>query len=285
MKRVSIGFRSDILIFNLLMIFYLCVFTLVFSISYNVEFSSYLLLSALIVNMVLSYNLGLIPGLIASLIIIFGYGSYILYSILILGTITEFKLEYSIWFFAIPIGAYLSGRLGREVETLLQSLDKYKVADKLILLDELTGFLNAQGFFQRLEEEIGRSNRFKEPLSILYVNISDVNELRSVYGEDGYRNILSIIAQGITGNTRIVDIKGLIDNGTIGIILPGTNLDSAKAVKEKLHKLLDKVVIEVRGRKRPVSLRLKIGEAECQTGDDALILWERAKEASRYDVG
>jgi diguanylate cyclase (GGDEF)-like protein len=155
----------------------------------------------------------------------------------------------------------------------------------LILLDELTGFLNTQGFFQRLEEEVGRANRFKEMLSVLYVNISDMGELKSVYGEEGYREILKTIAQTILANTRVVDIKGLIDEGTIGIILPGVNLDSARVVKEKLHNLLDKVIIEVKGRKRPITIRLRIGEAEYQQGEDALLLWERAKDTSRYDVG
>lgn len=285
MKRLGLDFRLDVLLFDLIMLFWLCIFILVFGTSQNINFINYILSASLVINMVLAYNLGLISGLIASIIIIFGYGSYILYSILVLGTITEFRIEYVIWFFAIPFGSYLSGRLSREAEGLLESLSKYRVVDKLITLDELTGFLNTQGFFQRLEEEIGRSSRFKEVLSVLYINISDAYELKSVYGEDGYREILKIIAQSITGNTRVVDVKGLIDEGTLGIILPGTGIDSARVVKEKLHRLLDKIVLEVKGKKRSISLRLKIGEAEYQSGDDALILWERARDVSRYDVG
>lgn len=132
----------------------------------------------------------------------------------------------------MPFGAYLSGRLEREISSLLGSLEKYRIADRLILLDELTGFLNTQGFFQRLEEEIGRASRFKETLSVLYINVSDMSELKSVYSEEGYKEILKTIAQTILTNTRVVDIKGLIDEGTIGIILPGINLESAKIVKE-----------------------------------------------------
>lgn len=285
MKNTSINLRLDIVIFDLLMIFWLCIFILVFGTSQNVNFINYVLAGALVVNMVIGYNLSLIPGLITSLIIIFAYGSYLLYSVLVLGTITEFRIEYVLWLFAMPFGAYLSGRLEREVSNLLSNIEKYRIADRLILLDELTGFLNTQGFFQRLEEEVGRANRFKEKLSVLYVNVSDASELRGVYGEDGYREIIKTIAQTIMTNTRVVDIKGLIDEATIGIILPGINLDSAKIVKEKLHNLLDRIVVEVKGRKRPISIRLKVGEAEYQQGEDALVLWERAKDTSRYDVG
>jgi len=285
MRNTILNSRIDILIFDLLMIFWLCIFILVFGTTQNVAFINYILSAALVINMVIAYNLGLITGLITSLIIIFGYGSYLLYSVLVLGTITEFRIEYVLWLFAMPFGAYLSGRLEREISSLLGSLEKYRIADRLILLDELTGFLNTQGFFQRLEEEIGRASRFKETLSVLYINVSDMSELKSVYSEEGYKEILKTIAQTILTNTRVVDIKGLIDEGTIGIILPGINLESAKIVKEKLHNLLDRVVIEVRGRKRPISIRLRIGEAEYQQGEDALVLWERAKDTSRYDVG
>ncbi len=283
--KTSINLRLDVVIFDLLMIFWLCIFILVFGTSQNVNFINYILAGALVINMVIGYNLGLIPGLITSLIIIFVYGSYLLYSVLVLGTITEFRIEYVLWLFAMPFGAYLSGRLEREVSNLLSNIEKYRIAERLILLDELTGFLNTQGFFQRLEEEVGRANRFKEKLSVLYVNVSDASELRGVYGEDGYREIVKTIAQTIMTNTRVVDIKGLIDEATIGIILPGINLDSAKIVKEKLHNLLDRIVVEVKGRKRSISIRLKVGEAEYQQGEDALVLWERAKDTSRYDVG
>lgn len=283
MKRKTENIK-DVLLFNILMIFWLIVLIFIFSTTPNTKFSNYILSSLLILNMILAYNLGLIEGLIASLIIIFIYGSYLLYSILVLGTITKLELEYVLWLFLFPIGTFLSGSLEYEFKKLKELLKKMEEKEKLILLDEITGFLNETGFFQRLEEETSRANRIREKLSVLCLKIADSKELKNIYGTQGYEEILKKISEEIIKNTRTIDIKGVIDEETIGIILPNTDLNSAKIVKEKLHKVLDRIIVEIKGKKRSLSLRINIGEAEYTPGEDFLSLWERAKENSRYDV-
>lgn len=276
--------KKDILIFNLFMIFWLIFLIFIFSTSFNVNFENFILTSLLIINLIFSYNMGLIEGLIFSLIVVLGYGTYLLYNILVTASLVEFEFKYAFWLFVFPIGAYLVGILEREFRTLKEEIEKSKEKEKLILLDEITGFLNINGFFQRLDEEVSRSNRILEPLSILYVNISDAKELKNIYGKEGYEKILEKVSEEINKNTRIIDVKGIIDEYTIGIILPNTDLNSAKLVKEKLHKILDRIVVEINGKKRAISLKIKIGEAQYNFGEDYLLFWEKAKENSRYDV-
>lgn len=276
--------KKDVLIFNLFMIFWLIFLIFIFSTSFNVNFENFILTSLLIINLIFSYNMGLIEGLIFSLIVVLGYGTYLLYNILVTASLVEFEFKYAFWLFVFPIGAYLVGILEREFRTLKEEIEKSKEKEKLILLDEITGFLNLNGFFQRLDEEVSRSNRILEPLSILYVNISDAKELKNIYGKEGYEKILEKVSEEINKNTRIIDVKGIIDEYTIGIILPNTDLNSAKLVKEKLHKILDRIVVEINGKKRSISLKIKIGEAQYNFGEDYLLFWEKAKENSRYDV-
>lgn len=275
---------KDVLFFNLLMVFWMLTLTFIFSTASNTNFLNYILTSLLILNMILTYNLGLIAGLITSMVIIFAYGSYILYSILVLGTITKFEVEYAIWLFLFPIGAFIVGNFEYEFRKLKEEIRRIKEKENLILLDEITGFLNINGFFQRLEEEISRANRTKEKVSVLCLKLADIKELRNIYGEKGFEEILKTISNEIVKNTRVIDVKGVIDDDTIGIILPNTDLNSAKIVKEKLHKVLDRIIVEINGKKRPISLRINIGEAEYNFTEDFLSLWERAKENTRYDV-
>lgn len=278
------NFMKDNLIFSLLLIFWLLILIVIFSTSYNVNFINYLLFSALILNMLIAYNLRIVAGLITSLFLVFGYGSYLLYSIIVLNTISEFKLEYAFWLVSFPVGAFLSGSLEREFRVLKERLREFEEREKLVLLDDVTGFYNPFGFFQRLEEEIKRAQRYKETFSILYINIVDWKELKNIYGEDGYKSILRVIANEILKNTRTTDIKGRIEDGVLGIILPDADINSVKIVKEKLHRALDKIIVEIGGKRRVISLKIKIGEAEFQEGEDTLIIWERAKDSSKYDV-
>lgn len=283
MKRKLENIR-DVLFFNLLMLFWLLTLTFIFSTTSNINFINYILTSLLILNMILAYNLGLIPGLITSMIIIFIYGSYILYSILVIGSITKFDLEYALWLFLFPIGTFIVGNFEYEFRKLKEEIKKIREKENLILLDEITGFLNINGFFHRLEEEISRANRTKEKVSVLCLKLADIRELKNIYGKGGFEEILRTISDEITKNTRVIDVKGVIDEDTIGIILPNTDLNSAKIVKEKLHKVLDRIIVEINGKKRAISLRINIGEAEYNFAEDFLSLWERAKENTRYDV-
>ncbi|MCS7202021.1 MAG: GGDEF domain-containing protein [Dictyoglomus sp.] len=275
---------KDVVIFNLFMIFWFVILVFLFSWSFNVDFESFILMSFLVISLIIAYNLGLIEGLIFSLFVILGYGTYIIYNILVTASITDFELKYALWLLVFPIGTYLVGSLRREFDKLKECIEKSKEKEKLILLDEITGFLNASGFFQRLEEEVSRANRILEPLSILYIDISDYKELKNIYGKEGYERILERIAEEINKNTRVIDVKGIIDEFSLGIILPNTDLNSAKIVKEKLHKFLDRISVDFDGKRKIISLKIKIGETQYNLGEDYLIFWERAKENSKYDL-
>jgi len=282
--REKFDVNKDVILFDLLMIFWLLVLIFVFITTPNISFFNYIMTSALILNMILAYNLGLISGLIFSLIIIFIYGSYILYSILVLGKITKFEIDYIFWLFVFPVGAFISGTLQSEFKKLKEETEKSKEKEKFIFLDEITGFLNAQGLFQRLEEEVSRANRTKEKLSVLCLRLADAKDLYRIYGKSGFEKILSTISNEIMKNTRMIDVKGILDEETIGIILPNTDLESAKIVREKLHKVLDRIIVEINGRKRAISLKINIGISEYNFGEDYLAVWQRAREDSRYDV-
>ncbi len=282
--RIKVSNIRDILIFNLFMIFWVILLIFLFSTSFNVNFENFILISLLIINMLVAYNIGLIEGLIFSVFMILGYGTYILYNILVTASIVDFELKYAFWFFVFPIGAYLVGSLEREYGRLKEQVEKIREKEKLILLDEITGFLNINGFFHRLKEEVTRANRTNLSLSVLYVFISDARELKNIYGREGYEKILEKISEEINKNTREIDIKGIIDESTIGIILTNTDLDSANIVREKLHKFLDRILVEIDGKRRPISLKVRIGVAQYNTGEDFILLWERAKENSSYDV-
>ncbi|MEN2984570.1 MAG: diguanylate cyclase [Dictyoglomaceae bacterium] len=275
---------KDVIIFNLFIIFWFVILVFLFSWSFNVDFESFILTSFLVISLIIAYNLGLIEGLIFSLFVILGYGTYIIYNILVTASITDFELKYALWLLVFPIGTYLVGSLRREFDKLKECIEKSKEKEKLILLDEITGFLNASGFFQRLEEEVSRANRILEPLSILYIDISDYKELKNIYGREGYERILERIAEEINKNTRVIDVKGIIDEFSLGIILPNTDLNSAKIVREKLHKFLDRISVDFDGKRKIISLKIKIGETQYNVGEDYLIFWERAKENSKYDL-
>jgi diguanylate cyclase (GGDEF)-like protein len=278
--------RQDIIYFDLIMIFWMAVLVAIFSSSYNINIIQFALSGLLVLAIVAGYNLGLLWGLIFALFLVFGYGSYLLYGVVVTGEISELRVDLIIWLFMIPVGAYLAGQLSHYVAMLVWQQEACKVMEDLVTLDDVTGFLNGRGFFRELEIEVDRARRFDLPLSVLVIRIANMTEMRSVYGVSGIRSIIKAMSEQIDQIVRSVDKKGLIDIDTIALILPETPGDGAKVVAEKIQRAVERVKVDFERGRRVIKLRIAVGTAEFSPEtDDAYVLYDRARDEANKDMG
>lgn len=278
--------RQDIIYFDLIMVFWMAVLVVIFSSSYNINIIQFALSGLLVLAIVAGYNLGLLWGLIFALFLVFGYGSYLLYGVVVTGEISELRVDLIIWLFMIPVGAYLAGQLSHYVAMLVWQQEACKLMEDLVTLDDVTGFLNGRGFFRELEIEVDRARRFDLPLSVLVIKIANLAEMRSVYGVSGIRSIIKAVSEQVDQIIRSVDKKGLIDTDTIALILPETPGDGAKVVAEKIHRAVDRVKVDFERGRRVIKLRIAVGTAEFSPGtDDAYVLYDRARDEANKDMG
>ncbi|MGR9107448.1 MAG: exopolysaccharide biosynthesis polyprenyl glycosylphosphotransferase [Gammaproteobacteria bacterium] len=82
------------------------------------------------------------------------------------------------------------------------------------------------GFFNQLRSEMLRAQRSGSPLSVLILAIEDEPEDKP----DRLDNVFDFVRR----NTRDTDFIGLIDNNTIGVILPYTNQTGCHQIAKKL---------------------------------------------------
>ncbi len=278
--------RQDIIYFDFIMVFWMAVLVVIFSSSYNINIIQFVLSGILVMAIIVGYNLGLLGGLIFALFLVFGYGIYLLYGVVVSGEISELRVDLIIWLFMIPVGAYLAGQLSHYVAMLVWQQEACKVMEDLITLDDVTGFLNGRGFFRELEIEVDRARRFDLPLSVLVIKIANLAEMRSVYGVSGIRSIIKAVSEQIDQIIRSVDKKGLIDTDTIALILPETPGDGAKVVAEKIHRAVDRVKVDFERGRRVIKLRIAVGTAEFSPDtDDAYVLYDRARDEANKDMG
>ncbi len=278
--------RQDIIYFDLIMVFWMAVLVVIFCSSYNINIIQFALSGLLLLAMIVGYNLGLLGGLIFALFLIFGYGSYLLYGVVVSGEISELRVDLIIWLFTIPVGAYLAGQLSHYIATLVWQQEARKAIEDLITLDDVTGFLNNRGFFRELEIEVERARRFNLPLSVLVIRIANMAEMRSVYGVSGIRSIIKAVSEQIDQIIRSVDKKGLIDTDTIALILPQTPGDGAKVVAEKIHRAVERVKVDFERGRKVIKLRIAVGTAEFSPdADDAYVLYDRARDEADKDMG
>ena len=273
--------------FNLLMLFLLICLSFVLAVSQNTLYLHYVLFGGMVICMTWSFNLGLLQGLSIAMIVVFAFGSWLMYSILVTDAITGLRADYLIWMLLIPIGTFITGIISREYSALQKRIVELSIFEKGYWIDLVTGFLNGRGFLQRLEEEVSEAKRYKRSLSLIYMKIANTYEIVSLYGEEETKKILNEIANIISQETRTADTKGFLEGHIFVIQLAETNIDGAETVRKKLSNKLSKIVLTIDGVKKVIIVKSSFGMAEYSTEKhvSSLDLLEQAKEDSNYDMG
>lgn len=104
----------------------------------------------------------------------------------------------------------------------------------LAITDPLTGLLNRRYLYERLEEEISRSFRYKRPLSILMVDIDGFKGYNDKLGHSMGDHALKLIGETTLNALRTVDIIARYGGDEFVVILPETEKSVAKSIAERL---------------------------------------------------
>ncbi|MBU1169329.1 MAG: GGDEF domain-containing protein [Proteobacteria bacterium] len=127
----------------------------------------------------------------------------------------------------------------RDLETYAESLE-HIVAERtreLSLLarkDGLTNLYNQRSFHEELRREISRSQRSKEPLSLLYMDLDNFKVVNDTKGHLKGDEILVHTAQIILQVVREEDVAARYGGDEFAVILPHTSQENAVTVARRL---------------------------------------------------
>ena len=118
----------------------------------------------------------------------------------------------------------------------LQTLRQLRMIKRLGVIDPLTDISNRRGFNERLEIEWAHAIRDKSTLSILMIDIDHFKRYNDTYGHPQGDVLLQTIA-GIFRQTlvRSTDYAARWGGEEFAILLPGTNLDGALKIAERIR--------------------------------------------------
>ncbi len=105
-------------------------------------------------------------------------------------------------------------------------------------VDFLTGVMNSRAFSEMAKTEIDRTNRFKRPLTIAYVDIDNFKEINDTFGHNMGDKLLQSMARTIKENIRKIDTIARLGGDEFAILFPETNEGNAKAAVSKVQKHL-----------------------------------------------
>jgi diguanylate cyclase (GGDEF)-like protein len=130
------------------------------------------------------------------------------------------------------------------------------VVSKVSNIDTLTKLYSRRYIMNKLAEEVERSQRYKESLSVAMLDIDDFKRVNDKNGHDVGDDVLKSIAEIVMDNVRSIDSVGRYGGEEFLIIFPHTPLEHALKSCERIRKKVEMARII------PSNLTVSIGLAQ-----------------------
>jgi diguanylate cyclase (GGDEF)-like protein len=119
-----------------------------------------------------------------------------------------------------------------DAQDLRDELHKVRL---LSLTDEFTGLANRRAFMRRLQDEIGRAQRYGSSLVLALLDLDEFKAINDVYGHTAGDEVLRSYAQHVLSILRHHDMVARYGGEEFAVLLPNTDRDGAVAAISKVR--------------------------------------------------
>jgi len=134
--------------------------------------------------------------------------------------------------------------------------------------DDKTGLWNYRFFAECARRELGRAHRTGSPVALLVVDMDLLRDVNNTYGHQNGDRALIHVAQVLSRRARRYDLVCRFGGEEFLVLLPGTTLDAAVDVAERLRQEVRSTPLVLGG--HPVTVSVSIGVAELDLDDGDL---------------
>ncbi len=134
-------------------------------------------------------------------------------------------------------------RLQRAERILKKTILKLKTTNKILkknsITDDLTGIHNRRYVIEQLKLKIYKFNRYKQPLSLVLVDIDNFKNINDTFGHDAGDSVLRKISNYVKESIRMSDVFGRFGGDEFLIIF--SNTSKSEAVQK-----FNKIILEIK---------------------------------------
>lgn len=166
------------------------------------------------------------------------------------------------------------------------SIEKLKDA---AIIDPLTGCYNRRELENQLQKNVAHAARHNNDLSVFMFDLDHFKDINDRYGHPAGDTVLKEVAATVDGNIRQEDILARYGGEEFIAILPGTDLQKAKELAERLRERISR--LEIKSQDQNISVTASFGVAQMppdSTMDrvisDADVMLYKAKKNGRNTV-
>jgi len=116
----------------------------------------------------------------------------------------------------------------------LENAGLFSELQRSAITDSLTGVYNTRFFHEVLGRETARADRYSTPLSLLMIDIDTFKLVNDTFGHVVGNKVLTQIAKSLEHTVRNTDFVFRCGGDEFGVVLPGTDLEGAMRVAEKI---------------------------------------------------
>ena len=149
----------------------------------------------------------------------------------------------------------------------LENARLHRMVERQALVDGLTGLANRRQADEALASEIARTERLGGPVGLILADVDDFKAVNDRFGHPTGDVVLRDLAEMLRENVREIDTAARWGGEEFAVILPGTDLEGAAQVAERIRAALaEREILSVDG----VALRVtaSFGVATLERHDD-----------------
>ncbi len=102
-------------------------------------------------------------------------------------------------------------------------------------VDPLTGLLNRRGFEERARVQLAHLHRDPQPFSLVTFDVDHFKRINDEWGHEVGDRVLRHIARGLRAHAREVDLLARFGGEEFVALLPGADVDGARAFAERVR--------------------------------------------------
>jgi two-component system cell cycle response regulator len=147
--------------------------------------------------------------------------------------------------------------------------------------DPLTGLTNARGLDERLEAEIARLRRYRQPLSLLLLDLDGLKTINDRHGHRAGDEAIRSLADVIRSQLRDTDLGARWGGDEFAVLAPNTSKADALSLAERIRSLIPE-----RGGQWPLSGSVGVATVDPKTdgGLVSKVALMRAADAAMYEA-
>jgi diguanylate cyclase (GGDEF)-like protein len=149
------------------------------------------------------------------------------------------------------------------VHSALSNARKYDSIRRQVVTDHLTRLYNRRYFMSRAEEELDRSLRYQQPLSLVMIDIDNFKTFNDSYGHMTGDRVLQTVSAIMQQHVRKSDICGRHGGEEFAMLLPNTPGEAATHMANRLRRTLGETRYTGLGLPPDVAINISGGVATC----------------------